>query len=58
MKTGILRKAEAVRHLAAELEELVVDGDRGGPAAEPALLGQLEAEQRHYVCTVGVHRLR
>lgn len=44
--------------LSAELEELVVDTDRGGPAAEAALLGQLQAQQRHDVCAVRVHRLR
>lgn len=44
--------------LSAELEELVVDTDRGGPAAEAALLGQLQAQQRHDVSAVRVHRLR
>ncbi len=48
----------ALSHLAAELEELVMDADRGRPAAEAALLGQFEAEQSHDVGAVRVHRLR
>lgn len=35
-----------------------MDADGAGPAAEAALLGQAQTQQRHDVCAVRVHRLR
>ncbi len=45
-------------HPAAAAQELVVDGDRGGPGREASLKPSAEAQQRDSVRAVRVDRLR